>query len=216
VTKAQRTRRPPLSKQSFQPSSKTQIVDRIPDRLKELLLHDTWGAGDALLILLGLDPRGTNVAALSERFLLVTHARTLDGRIVIGKENPAAQDELDQFTTAYKRIFDAWTSGTHDDRNIPSHYAEWAKRKQIDVSWLEEAEALELIPRRKTNVSERSERTYLNIIGALVELLLGKTPSGSRTQCSIIRLRSLMQFWGVTRKGLGSASGHSKKNSPRP
>lgn len=196
-----------------------EIRNEDPMRLTDWLCHDSWGEGDALLILLGLDPHGTNIANLSDTFTRVACARKLDGQTITGRDGEAAQQELHRLSAAYKKIMDIWLSGSHPDRNPPMHYIDWAQRKAISIPWLPWAKENGLIRSEPKALSDREQTTYLNIIGALVELLLGTSGTGKRyspfdSQASIIEvlLTSHPGKPGISQRGLEAKFAAAKRS----
>lgn len=85
--------------------------------------------------------------------------------------------ELESSLNHIKRL---WDSGQHPNERYPiEYYLEWAEKKSITVPWLDWAKKnnlLKIKKRASKSLDKRSETTYLNIIAALLEVIIGKSP----------------------------------------
>lgn len=166
------------------------------------LRYDTWEPMDALQLLLGVNPHFTEFverAPLSPWPDCFRSVVCLDSRKLMqpderkGAEwsasNARDDDEMMGLNIGWQNIRDVWLSGSHPLRPTPEYYVRWAEGKGFHVPWLEFVRAkghFQPLPKpnqdeqkavdRPMGAKERS--TYLNIIGGLLELMLGKSPSG--------------------------------------
>lgn len=75
------------------------------------------------------------------------------------------------------KIQKIWESGTHETKNPPQYYIEWALGKGIEICWYEWAKSSGRLPSHKNDnvrVSTKTENAYLDIILALSEALIGE------------------------------------------
>lgn len=76
-----------------------------------------------------------------------------------------------------------WDSCKHKgERHSPSYFIDWAVRKKIHVDWLDWAHNEGLIA-NQVELNPRAESTYLNIIGALLQLMLKGTDDADNPMC---------------------------------
>ena len=93
-------------------------------------------------------------------------------------------DKLEQAEIRLNGIKRIWDSGQHTDERYPiDYYLKWAREKNIDVRWLHLAEKKGLLKQKSEEtkpLDHRERTTFLNIIGALLEFIAGKSLGGSK------------------------------------
>jgi len=132
--------------------------------LSDWLRHDTWTQDEGLILLLGLDPRGTIiepsnwVGMKNERLDEIAQAKFLDGRNInlaiwhaifnhlkpndiAGIDDKLSENvkrELWDLSESYRKMKVIFESGGHPVRNKPDFYVQWALDKKFKVPWIEE------------------------------------------------------------------------------
>lgn len=165
----------------------------IPILLKKWFLHDTWTSTEGVFLLSGLDPHGTVVKEAKTSYGEVRDeievAAMLDGselpsKTFLDNQGHELAEPLNNLQVRLAHLSSLWNSGSHQSRNPPLYYINWAESKEYEIPWRDWATEVGLLnekmsPAQEQNVVESKERTsYLNIIGAMVELILGISPGG--------------------------------------
>jgi hypothetical protein len=168
------------------------------------LRYDTWEPMDGLQLLLGVNPHHTkffksdpfsswpdgfqSVVFLDSKVLKQPDERR---RVEWTASEVSDDDNLMGLSVGWQNIRDIWRSGNHPLRPTPEYYVQWAETKGFHVPWLRDAREkgrFQPVVEAQTVESPASDRpiaakergTYLNIIGGLLELLLGKSPAGQK------------------------------------
>jgi hypothetical protein len=183
------------ARQSVIATALTQITPYM-GRLNEIFLYDYWEATEGLQYLVGVDSFGVKDG--------IEYVNTVGAERYTC---PKDMDIVGAFRDRLADLQRVWKSGKHEERNPPYYYLNWALSKGFQISWLDFAvhEGLVLptsqteypklfstvtelrpasadtAPSTKANESPltlKQQNTYLNIIGAMLDLMLGKTDLG--------------------------------------
>ncbi|WP_025647563.1 hypothetical protein [Paraburkholderia fungorum] len=133
--------------------------DSEPTTLVDLFTLDNWTAEMGLPILIGLYPESLVRFRDREGRLRIANARYLDGSLVnlqawrkwqqfqhMERYRPQCPTMEQYFARCIPlsrradqlaRLERLWASGSHAPRNPPGYYIEWARRKGIQIGWLE-------------------------------------------------------------------------------
>jgi hypothetical protein len=132
-----------------------------PEVLSDWLRHDLWTQNEGLILLLGLDPRGTVIEPSNwlglkkERLDEIVQAKFLDGRYIDfaiwdavfnhlklngiegidDKLNENVKHELWGLSESYRNMKSIFESGNFPNRNKPDFYLKWAIEKEFNVPW---------------------------------------------------------------------------------
>jgi hypothetical protein len=205
-----------------------------PDLLHDLFLLDTWTVKDALIILAGLHPRnvpldeqeridfpcyteGAVRKAAKENYKL-QWVKLLNGaqlfhewtEEILGE--PQLRYILQDIASCHFEMVRVWKSGTHiENRYPPKYFIDWAISKKFDIEWLNWAIANDYYNASQKEkvialreVSPKSESSYLNIIGALVELYWAAAHEGEEySQAALLTaLKPYEGFAGMSERNL--------------
>ena len=129
--------------------------------LSDWFRHDTWTQDEGLILLLGLDPRGTIiepsnwVGMKNQRLDEIAQAKFLDGRCIDfaiwdavfkhlklngiegidDKLYETVKHELWGLSESYRNMKSIFESGDFQNRNKPDFYFKWAIEKEFNVPW---------------------------------------------------------------------------------
>ena len=133
-----------------------------------------------------------------------------------------ADSEIGRFFGEYQNLLTYWNSGNHPEITTPLYFVFWAQYKGFGPEWLAVAEDMGLVPKPEEVIdapaiedkplSQKSETTYLNIIGVLLEYVSGSFP-GVEKHPSFKNETALIALIDEKFKGIGglSASNLSRK-----
>ena len=118
------------------------------------------------------------------------------------------------------KVYKIWKSGEHDKERYPiKYYTEWAKKKGIRPRWFDWAEKENLIAGegKVIELDPRSEKTYLNIIGALLEYIRGESPGIDKhpnysSQAQLIDLFVEYEIYGLKKTTLEAKFAAAKRS----
>jgi hypothetical protein len=165
-------------------------------RLNEIFLYDFWDSTEGLQYLVGVDSIGVKNG--------IEYVNTVGSERYLC---PKDMEIVGAFRERLADLQRVWKSGKHEERNPPYYYLNWALSKGFQISWLDFAVHEGLVqptnqteypklfstvmelhpasagttPSTKANeppLTLKQQTTYLNIIGAMLDLMLGKTDLG--------------------------------------
>lgn len=131
------------------------------ESLRYWFRRDTWSPSEAMMLLLGLDPRGTKIEPSAhwrddrhQALLEFSCLNYLDGRLVpfiywtalfeqdVVPQNLAkdVRREVWNLSERYRAMSSLWESGTHPEHNTPGYYLRWALSKDFSVDWFDWAQ----------------------------------------------------------------------------
>ncbi|AOW12987.1 hypothetical protein LPB72_18630 [Hydrogenophaga crassostreae] len=166
------------------------------EEFEQWLVLDTWNYEGAMFLIAGVIP--------SEIYEGMGYFTT-DLRLLHNDEGEK-DDRIFRISTLNR----LWKSNPDNpDRAEPKVFLEWAKKKNIEIPWLQDVQSRGfLVPEPEAPTVEekpmgkRERRSLLNIIGALVEL--ARSPREGREKDAGL-IRELVQNYG-------QAQGVSKRN----
>lgn len=148
-----------------------------------IFLFESWDKTQGLNYIVGIEWRHTNFETG------ITEVKTLDHQKFSSINDPIV---IGYFIENLSRITKLWDSGSHDARNPPKYYIDWAKSKGIEIPWLGYAEKGGFIGgaqssqlnHQTTSINEankplstRRENNYLRLIYSLCFSLKDFDPS---------------------------------------
>ncbi len=164
----------------------------------DLFLLDFWDADDALNYLVGtygvedlgehLTDDGQPVDPWDGKFGSWVSDWTVT---TLGRETYCEKNGelhvVDAFKNKIDRLTRIWESGTHEKRNPPIYYVEWALSKKIEIPWLDYVVSKGFIKLQSANkptesLETRERNTMLKIIVALAVGGYRYPARGSKTE----------------------------------
>lgn len=163
------------------------------EEFRQWLIMDTWSYEAAMFLLAGVIP----VEIYEGMGFYTTDLKLLHN-------DNGEKDERIFRISVLKRL---WLSNPENpERAAPSTFLQWADKKNIQVPWLESVQRFGfLLPAAEGGsepekpITNKERNNYLNIIGALVELI--KTPRSGRVNDTAV-INELVQNYG-DKPGLG-------------
>jgi hypothetical protein len=152
---------------------------------KDIFLFDSWDKAQGLCYLVGIEWWNTDFETGFTEIKTLDHEKFSSAKDII---------VISYFMENLSRIRKVWDSGSHNARNPPKYYIDWAKSKGIEIPWLGYAEREGLVDVSEASqyvkkqeaaliieadkpLRPRRENNYLRLIYSLCFSLKGFDPS---------------------------------------
>jgi len=198
------------------------------DELETFLLKDTWQAEEGIILLSGINPKSRRMRKSFHdvRTGLVSFEAIL---LLNGERFSTSDNAGKKIISHYKTIFEIWNGCSHPPTGFyptytVSYFIEWAKKKNIEIPWLEWAKDNNLPPNNNTpdkpsenkgnnEPSTKARNSYLKTIHALSNALVdGLTGQHNKDAEAILRQLDLKSTeHPITSKTLATYLGDAKK-----
>ncbi len=120
--------------------------DSLPGELVEWMRRDTWTRGDAMLILMGIDPDRTAITERQTEYRRPEWVFEADGPWMMGGcDQTPTRVETRRLAERLTAMMRTWDSDNHPALCLPNYYIKWADAHGFEVPWLESAHSTGLI-----------------------------------------------------------------------